>query len=137
MQAPILRVAVPSPLPAALDYLAPPGPLPPLVPGLRVRVPLKNGERIGVLLDTAGASELASTKLKPALAILDDTPLLPAELLALGHWAAGYYHHPPGEVFATLLPAALRDGQPPLRRCEPGFRITEAGRLALQEQATG
>ena len=27
-------------------------------------------------------------------------------------WAADYYHHPVGEVFAAALPASLRDGQP-------------------------
>jgi primosomal protein N' (replication factor Y) (superfamily II helicase) len=49
--------------------------------------------------------------LRPVSELLDPEPLFDPPLLELLRWTAGYYHHPPGEVFAAALPAALRAGQ--------------------------
>jgi len=58
------------------------------------------------------ATQVSSSheKLKAIESILDDTPVLPADLMGLAHWMAGYYHYPLGEVLATILPAAARKG---------------------------
>ena len=45
-------------------------------------------------------------------------------------WAAEYYHHPVGEVFAAALPAALRAGQPALRTPE-WWAVSESGQREL------
>jgi primosomal protein N' (replication factor Y) len=130
---PILRIAVPSPRYRTFDYLPPPGGDPAtLRPGMRVRVPFGRRRLVGFLLELGGDTALDPTALRPALAVLDAEPVLPPDVLALLGWAQRYYHHPPGEVFATALPVLLRQGQvaaatPPA----PPWRITAAGRQAL------
>ncbi len=128
MTSSILRIAVPSPLHRLFDYLPPQDPHPALRPGQRVRVPFGRGECVGILVELAGESELPTTKLRPAAAILDAEPLLPPELMALLAWSAAYYHHPPGEVYTTALPLALRGGGAASRRGVLRWQLTEAGR---------
>ena len=123
----IVRVAVPVPLPGSFDYLWP-GPGDPPVPGTRVRVPLGRGERVGTVLGTAGASDVAPEKLKPLLAVLDTAPIIGEELLATLAWCADYYHHPIGEVVSQALPVLLRQGRPPPSGLVAGHRLTAAGR---------
>ncbi|NJN48165.1 MAG: primosomal protein N', partial [Candidatus Competibacteraceae bacterium] len=53
--------------------------------------------------------------------------------LELANWSQRYYHHPPGEVFSTLLPALLRQGRAVRRKEEPLWRVTAAGHTALVE----
>ncbi|MBV9345438.1 MAG: hypothetical protein JOZ03_10680 [Gammaproteobacteria bacterium] len=127
---PVLRVALDTPLRRLFDYLAPPGDLPP--PGVRVRVPFGRQRRVGFVLQTAAGSELPAERLKPILDVLDESPLLDPGLLALVDWAAGYYHHPIGQVIAAALPRALREGAPTLAR-EERWRLTPAGARALAD----
>ena len=108
----ILRIAVPSPLDRTFDYLPPPGcDLAILQPGLRVRVPFGRRHVVGFLLELGTDTTLNPTALRPAQAVLDTEAVLPADVLALLRWAQRYYHHPPGEVFATALPTLLRQGE--------------------------
>lgn len=108
----VLHVAVPSPLHRTFDYLPPPHSDPQhLVPGLRVRVPFGRARTVGVVVECAVPSRVAHARLRPVLEVLDQEPLFDGPLMALLLWAADYYHHPPGEVFAAALPAALRRGQ--------------------------
>ena len=109
---PILKVAVPVPMPRAFDYLLPPGVDPgALQPGMRVEAPFGRGRKIGVLLEVASHSDIAPERLRPALQILDDTPLLSAADLRLVTWASRYYHHPIGEALAAALTVLLRQGE--------------------------
>ena len=126
---PILKVAVPSPLRAALDYL-PPLDLPAdKLPGAgaRVLVPLGSRRLIGVVVATAADSGIDRERLRRVIEVLDATPLLPADLVALGLWAADYYQHPPGEVFSQLLPVATRRLRASDSRAN-GWRLSAAGR---------
>jgi primosomal protein N' (replication factor Y) len=120
----VLRVAVPSPLRRLFDYLAPDTPC---QPGVRVRVPFGKREAVGIVVEVATTSEFAPERLKRALEILDEKPLLDEELLALLRWAADYYHHPAGEVYATALPVVLRHGKPAMSRNLRRYRLTAAG----------
>jgi len=132
MDAPILQIAIPSPLYHCFDYLPPPDYDPAcLRPGIRVRAPFRNGRRIGILLAVLDSTTVAPEALRPVLEILDDEPILPPDLLTLGQWAQRYYHHPPGEVFATLLPVLLRQGQAARVEQTLLWRLTEAGQAAL------
>jgi len=109
---PILKLAVPVPMPRAFDYLPPPGVDPgALKPGIRVEAPFGRGRKIGVLLEVTGHSDIAPERLRPALQILDDTPLLSAADLRLVIWASRYYHHPIGEAMAAALTVLLRQGE--------------------------
>ena len=64
--------------------------------------------------------------MRNVVSVLDATPLIPADLLALLTWSSRYYHYPIGEVMATALPTQLRKGAAavlPVLRRNPGVRI--------------
>ena len=110
----ILRIAVPSPLHCCFDYLPPAEyKLATLTPGIRVRVPFGKTKTIGILVEVVTHTVVESSRLKAALEILDEQPLLSASLVQLAQWASGYYHYPLGEVFASMLPTLLRSGKTP------------------------
>ncbi|MGB1581036.1 MAG: primosomal protein N', partial [Nevskiales bacterium] len=60
--------------------------------------------------------------------VLDEQPLLADDLMQLCAWVAAYYHHPPGEVYATALPAALRRGDAARLTPPDSWQLTDAGR---------
>ncbi len=128
----LVRVAVAAPLYAQFDYLA--VSLPSIAPGSRVRVPFGRGRVIGVVTAVDVDSDCAREKLKPIAALLDPEPLLPTAHLAFLEWVAAYYHHPPGEVVASALPARLRRSEQALPIGEHGWRLTASGR---QQAAAG
>ena len=82
----VLRVALPVPLPTLFDYLPPASGQ--ARAGARVLVPFGKGKAVGVVVDPAAESTVPGGKLKAALELLDDAPLLDAELLASVNWAA-------------------------------------------------
>lgn len=108
----LLHIAVPTPLRQHFDYFTPKGVVSALQPGVRVRVPFRRRELIGILLSASNETKIPHNKLKPALEILDSEPIFPEDLLQLCLWAADYYHYPLGEVFSAALPAFLRQGKP-------------------------
>jgi len=106
----VLRIALPVPLMQVFDYLPPAGTsIDACTRGSRVLVPFGRSRRVGVVVDSAPQSELADKQLKRALALLDPTPLLTAELMDAVVWTSRYYHHPLGEVLHAALPAGLRN----------------------------
>ena len=107
----ILHIAVLCPVRHDFDYLPPPNTNEALfVPGVRLLVPFGHSTRVGVLLATATTSRIEGPLIN-ALALLDSSPVLPAEILGLLRWAADYYHHPIGEVVWGALPICLRTDQ--------------------------
>ena len=132
MLCPILQVALPRPLPTPLDYLPPPGArVDATWVGCRIRVPLGRSELIGVVSGLAQAR--SETPLKPAIARIDAAPLLSpeGEAWACLQFVARYYHAPFGEVWATALPATLRDGALPPEVRSLGWCLTRSGQAAL------
>lgn len=107
-----LRIALPSPLRRLFDYRAPAQvPVTAWQPGVRVRVPFGRREMIGILVDTASATSVPTDKLKDALELLDQQPLLPANMMRLCLWTAQYYQHSLGDTFSWALPTLLRQGE--------------------------
>ena len=107
----LLSIAVPSPLRRQFDYLVPKSLAAPLAPGARVRIAF--GTRTLVAIASSAPREervVGGRAYKPVLEVLDETPLLPREVLELCAFAADYYQHSLGEVFATAIPAPLRRG---------------------------
>ena len=106
----VLRLAIPSPLRRLFDYLPPMGmsaaEAAALRPGQRLAVPFGSRQVTAYLVATGRDSELPQATLKHAVALLDVEPLVPPTLAQLCAWAARYYHHPPGEVFAAAIPRA-------------------------------
>jgi primosomal protein N' (replication factor Y) len=139
MPEPVLKVAVGTPLNQLFDYL-PGSSDQPLAPGQRVRVPFGRREQTGVIVELADQAAVPSNKLRATLEILDREPLLDEQLMAFLKWAARYYQHPPGEVFAAAMPAALRQGGAPIAARTFAWRSTAGGRgadvAALKRKAT-
>src|ERR1700736_714365 len=129
----ILQIALDTPLRRVFDYLPPTeffgrGGTPRL--GVRVRVPFGRQQLIGVLVGVASESAVSASKLKTAREILDEHPIVDPVTFDLLRWAAEYYHHPMGEVFAAALPVSLRAGQAALPRTE-WWSLSETGRQEL------
>ncbi len=134
----ILHVAVACPLYRLFDYLPPKNlDVTTLIPGMRVEVPFARSKRFGVLVASSNKSDLPLSKLKRALSCHTEN-IVPAELLDLCRWAADYYHHPLGEVFATALPTLLQRGSSAPASKYSHWVLTELGQhsnMALLSRA--
>lgn len=124
----IAHVAVPVPLYGHFDYLVPEELQGSVARGMRVRVSFGPKKLVAVVMSVSDVSSLALEKLRPLEAVLDESPLLPEELLSLLEWAAGYYHHPLGDVVAGALPVLLRQGQAATLQQLDVWSLSEAGR---------
>ncbi len=134
----VLRVAIPSPLRRSFDYLPPSDmsaeEVEALQPGIRLRVSFGRREVTGYLLAVCPDSAMPASALKPVLEILDPISLIDPQLLQLCHWAADYYHHPPGEVYSNVFPKRLREGKPHQLQGTLAWQLTPRGK-GLPEQA--
>src|SRR5882762_8437160 len=72
-------------------------------PGRRVLVPLGRRTETGVVL---GPGE-ARGDVRDAIRLLDDGPLLTAEIIALARWAAAHYLAPLGPTVKAALPPGI------------------------------
>jgi primosomal protein N' (replication factor Y) (superfamily II helicase) len=126
-----LRVLLPLPLPAALDYLAPPGVE--LMPGSFVRVPLGPRRLIGVVWEEADES-LPSERLRPILELLP-APALRPELRRFVERVAHYTMAAPGMVLRMAMSVAeALLPQPPRRLCRAAAEGLAALAMANPEK---
>ena len=125
----IAAVAVPAPLYKTFDYRV--GEKMTIAPGARLRVPFGRRQLIGIAVGAPRLPPGEERQYKAIAELLDAAPLLPEELLELCRWAAAYYQHPLGEVLATALPSALRQGGATALKRVEALRLTAAGREAL------
>lgn len=94
------RIELARPLPP-LTYLAPEG----ILPGVRVRMKLRNGAAMGVVLGPEPSPP--NVKLKPIESIVDPFPLLPPKLRELLAFAADYYAVGVAHLMPLCLPNVL------------------------------
>jgi primosomal protein N' (replication factor Y) len=95
---------------------------------MRVRVPFGARTTIGILLEVTAHSSIDRKRLKHALAVLDQSPVLSGDVLAMARWASAYYQYPIGETLSAALPALLRRGLPPADDADTtGWRLTPIG----------
>jgi primosomal protein N' (replication factor Y) len=126
----VWQVALPVPLPRLFDYRPATGEAATAADiGSRVRVPFGPRELVGVVAGV-GPAEPGAPEPKPGER-LDPAPLFHGELLESLRWLARYTHAPLGEVFATALPAPLRQGEPLADTHAWAWQLTEAGHTAL------
>jgi primosomal protein N' (replication factor Y) len=116
------EVALPVPLDRTFTYQASPGAEP--QPGCRVIVPFRNEKLIGVVVEVHrnGPTDFEAKTIET---ILDEEPLLSAQLLDLARWMAQYYLAPLGEVLRGMLPLGAD-----VKRTVY-YRITDLGRDVL------
>ena len=124
----VLRVALPVPLLTLFDYL------PPATgeasAGSRVLVPFGRDKLVGVVVAIDAEAKVGSSRLKQVIRLLDDTPLLDAELMQTLAWAADYWLGAPGEAYANALPLALREAKPLPALGDEYWSLNAAGQSA-------
>lgn len=121
----IAKVALPSPLRSSFDYLVSDKDAPFAKPGHRLLVDFNNRKTVGIILLITDTSEVPREKLKTALALLDQSPLLPEDIIGLIEFASTYYQHAIGETYQIALPSALRKGKPLLNLNETRWQLTD------------
>ncbi|MEM7364681.1 MAG: hypothetical protein AAF525_11700, partial [Pseudomonadota bacterium] len=105
----IIDVAVPVPLRRTFAYRVPDEDnTSSLTPGMRVLVPFGRRKLTGWITGVNVPPPSDGIALKYIDRILDSVPLIPPDILELVQWCTTYYHHPPGEVFSTAVPAVMR-----------------------------
>ncbi|MCE1228817.1 MAG: primosomal protein N' [Firmicutes bacterium] len=121
------RIELARPVPP-LTYLAPEG----LPSGLRVKVKLRSGSAVGVVLGIDEAPP--SVKLKAIEAVLDPFPLLPPRLRELLAFAGGYYGSGLPHLMALCLPSGvLADWETSLPEGGTLAQLRDAGQWAQLE----
>src|SRR5947207_4355427 len=119
-------VALPVPLDTSFTYGVANGMQP--VIGGRVLVPFRQQRLSGIVVNLHDHKPEVQTK--SVIETLDSEPVLDPSLMRLAKWIADYYLAPLGEVFRTMLPLGAE-----FKRAY-GYRITEAGHLALHKAGT-
>ncbi|HET6980562.1 MAG TPA: primosomal protein N', partial [Myxococcaceae bacterium] len=104
----LASVAVGRPVKGPFTYLVPPELEGRLQRGQRLLVPFGRGRALGFYLGPGQAPD-GDAALKPVSALLEDTPALPDDVLALVEFAASHYRHPLGEALRAALPPGLAD----------------------------
>lgn len=109
--------------PGTYSYAVPPALAARVRPGARVLIPFGARRRAGIVLGPA--SEEMEGKIRELEGVLDDEPLLSAEVVALSKWAADYYE--------CALSLAIRSALPPGADAEEEHYpfLGEKGRAAL------
>ncbi len=103
----IAEIAVFTPLDKSLHYIIPAPLRSSARPGVRVIAPLGRREVMGLILgiDEAAPEPGRLEALRPVVSVLDELPVMTADLLDLCRWMADYYFYPLGEVLKTALPS--------------------------------
>ncbi len=147
----VVRVALDVPLRRLFDYRAPADELLSAADvGYRVHVPFGQRQKVGIIVEVAGDSELPLDQLKVVASVLRDLPRLPAAWLRLTRFCAAYYHAPLGQVMLSTLPVGLRSLAPakarprrpgvPVAAAQPAPALTaeqQASLSAIAEHGTG
>lgn len=90
----------------ALDYEIPPLFISKVKVGSRVLVTVRNRPVKGFVIKIKDSSEWSSVK--PIRDLLQESSLIPEDLLSLARWIADYYHTPFHKSLKMMLPASLR-----------------------------
>jgi primosomal protein N' (replication factor Y) len=80
------------------------------VPGARVVVPLGTRKLTGIVIGEAPPPPEDIT-LRDVYSVLDDAPFVPADIVTLTDWVAGYYLAGPGAALASALPPHALTGR--------------------------
>ena len=127
----------------AFTYIVPEALESKIKPGQRVLAPFKRGEKVGIVTGFGGDKlKGKEIKLRSLKSILDEEPLVPANLLKLVKWAGQYYMSTSGLALKNALLSAFFTGRKPGKarviydeniKKSGGFSLTQEQQNALTE----
>ncbi len=123
------EIAVFSAIGKTLHYLTPPELHGKAKVGMRALIPLGRKESLGLIVSLHRNSTGIPPGLviRPLTALADESPVVPADLIALCLWISEYYFYPLGEVLQAALPAGI--GTIPRNFSKLAAKGREAGAL--------
>jgi len=122
-------VSLPVPLDQSFTYRLPETLRHRVQAGCRVVVPFGSRMLTGMVL--RGYDEAPEGPLKDVARLLDEEPVLDAELISLGQWIAQYYCAPLGEVLRSMTPLTGEIRKTKL------YSLTDSGRDAARQLLLG
>jgi primosomal protein N' (replication factor Y) len=122
-------VSLPVPLDQSFTYRLPETLRHRVQPGCRVLVPFGTRKLTGVVIKLL--DQPPDGALKEVLRLVDEEPVLDAELLALGGWISQYYCAPLGEVLRSMTPLSGEVRKSKL------YSLTDSGRDAARQLVLG
>src|ERR1700686_4114434 len=122
------NVALAVPLRTTFTYAVPEHLRAGVQPGVRVLVPFRQKSLVGVVVDLPERAP-EKAKIREISKVLDVIPALAPALIELGHWIAGYYLAPVGEVFRAMSPPVTEV------RSQQQITITAAGRHLVDSKS--
>lgn len=100
------KVLIDGPSELVFDYAIPES-LVNVAVGCRVRIPLRNRNSTGTVLEISTPPQTSFT-LRPLHSLIDPEPLITPGLMKLGRWLSDYYASPMELVMRALLPESVR-----------------------------
>tara|TARA_Y200000002_G_scaffold382668_1_gene400650 strand:+ start:8313 stop:10577 length:2265 start_codon:yes stop_codon:yes gene_type:complete len=97
--------------------------------GSLVRIPLRGRSELGVVIQLGSGQDIAPEKLKMLYEVVQEYPVLTADLLELYQWAQKYYATTPEAMLEAMIPTAIRRGMKPKTRL-----YVAMGQTPTQEQ---
>jgi primosomal protein N' (replication factor Y) len=94
------------PLDREFDYAVPPAITGEVAPGKRLLVPFGKAEKTAYCISLPDKSEFE--KLRSVISVLDEEPLIDANMIELTRWMADYYAVSHGEALDAALPRAVK-----------------------------
>jgi primosomal protein N' (replication factor Y) (superfamily II helicase) len=122
-------VSLPVPLDQSFTYRLPETLRHRVQPGCRVLVPFGTRKLTGVVVKLH--DQPPDGPIKEVLRLVDEEPVLDAELLALGEWISQYYCAPLGEVLRSMTPLSGEVRKSKL------YSLTDSGRDAARQLVMG
>ncbi|MCD4655951.1 MAG: primosomal protein N' [Planctomycetes bacterium] len=104
----IARMALPIPVHSYYDYVIP-RPIEDIIKvGMRLRVPFRSRNFIGVCVEIIDETlEKGSRQLKEVIEVIDNEPIITQEILHLCSWISDYYCSPIGETINAAVPGGV------------------------------
>ncbi len=123
----IIQIAIPGPLRQCFDYYSHECSLT-WQQGMRVLVPFGSRKLIGFVVSINKAENTNALELlKPIEKKLDNSQLIPQEIVDLVIWTSHYYHHPIGDCFQVALPKLIANGEQSEITLETYWLLNTAG----------
>ena len=103
---PYVRVVPENSRDRAYDYAVPEGLRGKVGVGMRVRMPLRQAETSGIVIETLTRTDYA--KIRAITGLVGETPVVPPSLFGLARWMAEYYCAPLPLALRCILPEPVR-----------------------------